>query len=192
MSVIDNILPRPAFGTVKGFASVSIVGLLQHGQPKEGQVDERPISPSRNGGSTAGRARGRHPHRFGLVHGGTIIGRGHDHRVQRGSAIPARRKWMRWRTLGHQPASVYRECILYTTLSPCSMCFAGAILLYGVPRVIIGENQTFMGERNFFVLGAFRSKSYRMRSASLDEGIHPAQPQTLERGYWRLTLRYHA
>jgi creatinine deaminase len=46
---------------------------------------------------------------------------------------------------GRQPASVYRECVLYTTLSPCSMC-SGAILLYGVPRVIIGENQTFMGD----------------------------------------------
>ena len=46
---------------------------------------------------------------------------------------------------GRQPASVYRECVLYTTLSPCAMC-SGAILLYGIPQVVIGENQTFMGE----------------------------------------------
>jgi cytosine deaminase len=46
---------------------------------------------------------------------------------------------------GRQPASVYRECVLYTTLSPCPMC-SGAILLYGIPRVVIGENRTFMGE----------------------------------------------
>ena len=49
---------------------------------------------------------------------------------------------------GRQPASVYRESVLYTTLSPCSMC-SGAILLYGIPRVIVGENQTFMGEENW-------------------------------------------
>ena len=46
---------------------------------------------------------------------------------------------------GRRPASVYRQCVLYTTLSPCSMC-SGAILLYGIPRVIVGENSTFMGE----------------------------------------------
>ncbi|MGK2926285.1 MAG: deaminase, partial [Lysobacterales bacterium] len=46
---------------------------------------------------------------------------------------------------GRQPAAVYRDSVLYTTLSPCAMC-SGAILLYGIPRVVIGENQTFMGE----------------------------------------------
>ena len=54
-------------------------------------------------------------------------------------------KWTRSRTPGRQSAAVYRECVLYTTLSPCAMC-SGAILLYGIPRVIIGENQTFTGE----------------------------------------------
>ncbi len=49
---------------------------------------------------------------------------------------------------GRQPASVYRECVLYTTLSPCSMC-SGAIVLYGIPAVIIGENQTFLGEEEW-------------------------------------------
>jgi cytosine deaminase len=79
-----------------------------------------------------------------LVHGGTIIGRGHNRRVQRGSAI-LHGEMDALENAGRQPASVYRECVLYTTLSPCSMC-SGAILLYGIPRVIIGENQTFMGE----------------------------------------------
>jgi cytosine deaminase len=48
---------------------------------------------------------------------------------------------------GRQPAAVYRECVMYTTLSPCAMC-TGAILLYGIPRVVIGENRTFLGEEN--------------------------------------------
>jgi cytosine deaminase len=79
-----------------------------------------------------------------LVHGGTIIGRGHNRRVQRGSAI-LHGEMDALEKAGRQSASVYRECILYTTLSPCSMC-SGAILLYQIPRVIIGENRTFMGE----------------------------------------------
>ena len=79
-----------------------------------------------------------------LVHGGTIIGRGHNRRVQRASAI-LHGEMDALENAGRQPASVYRECILYTTLSPCSMC-SGAILLYQIPRVIIGENRTFMGE----------------------------------------------
>jgi len=79
-----------------------------------------------------------------IVHGGTIIGRGHNRRVQRGSAI-LHGEMDALENAGRQPASVYRECILYTTLSPCSMC-SGAILLYGVPRVVVGENRTFAGE----------------------------------------------
>jgi creatinine deaminase len=79
-----------------------------------------------------------------LVHGGKIIGRGHNRRVQRGSAI-LHGEMDVLENAGRQSASVYRECILYTTLSPCSMC-SGAILLYRIPRVIIGENRTFMGE----------------------------------------------
>jgi cytosine deaminase len=79
-----------------------------------------------------------------LVHGGTIIGRGHNRRVQRGSAI-LHGEMDALEKAGRQSASVYRECILYTTLSPCSMC-SGAILLYQIPRIIIGENRTFMGE----------------------------------------------
>jgi len=79
-----------------------------------------------------------------LVHGDKIIGRGHNRRVQRGSAI-LHGEMDALENAGRRPASVYRECILYTTLSPCSMC-SGAILLYQIPRIIIGENRTFMGE----------------------------------------------
>jgi len=79
-----------------------------------------------------------------IVHGGRIIGRGHNRRVQRGSAI-LHGEMDAFENAGRQPASVYREAVLYTTLSPCSMC-SGAILLYGIPRVVIGENRTFMGE----------------------------------------------
>jgi len=79
-----------------------------------------------------------------IVHHDRIIGRGHNRRVQRGSAI-LHGEMDALEKAGRQSASVYRECILYTTLSPCSMC-SGAILLYQIPRVIIGENRTFMGE----------------------------------------------
>ncbi len=79
-----------------------------------------------------------------IVHGGKIIGRGHNRRVQKGSAI-LHGEMDALENAGRLPASVYRECELYTTLSPCSMC-SGAILLYGIPRVVIGENRTFMGE----------------------------------------------
>jgi cytosine/creatinine deaminase len=79
-----------------------------------------------------------------LVHDGRIIGRGHNRRVQRGSAI-LHGEMDALENAGRQPASVYREAILYTTLSPCAMC-SGAILLYGIRTVIIGENQTFLGE----------------------------------------------
>lgn len=79
-----------------------------------------------------------------LVHQGRIIGRGHNRRVQRGSAI-LHAEMDALENAGRQPASVYRESVLYTTLSPCAMC-SGAILLYGIPKVIIGENQTFHGE----------------------------------------------
>ncbi|HEV7675880.1 MAG TPA: nucleoside deaminase [Candidatus Angelobacter sp.] len=76
--------------------------------------------------------------------GNRIIGRGHNRRVQKGSAI-LHGEMDALENAGRQSAAVYRECVLYTTLSPCSMC-SGAILLYGIPRVIVGENQTFMGE----------------------------------------------
>jgi len=79
-----------------------------------------------------------------LVHHDRIIGRGHNRRVQRGSAV-LHGEMDALENAGRQPAAVYRESVLYTTLSPCPMC-SGAILLYGIPRVIVGENQTFVGE----------------------------------------------
>jgi cytosine/creatinine deaminase len=91
-----------------------------------------------------GRGEGGIPIGSVIVHRGRIIGRGHNRRVQKGSAI-LHGEMDALENAGRQPASVYREAILYTTLSPCAMC-SGAILLFGIPRVIIGENRTFMGE----------------------------------------------
>ncbi len=79
-----------------------------------------------------------------LVHQGKILGRGHNRRVQRGSAI-LHGEMDALENAGRLPARVYAESTLYTTLSPCAMC-SGAILLYRIPRVIVGENQTFLGE----------------------------------------------
>jgi cytosine deaminase len=79
-----------------------------------------------------------------IVHQGRIIGRGHNRRVQRGSAI-LHGEMDAFENAGRQPAAVYRDSVLYTTLSPCAMC-TGAILLYGIPRVVVGENTTFLGE----------------------------------------------
>lgn len=79
-----------------------------------------------------------------LVHDGAIVGRGHNRRVQKGSAI-LHGEMDALENAGRLPASVYRESVLYTTLSPCAMC-TGAILLYGIPHVVVGENRTFLGE----------------------------------------------
>jgi cytosine deaminase len=92
----------------------------------------------------AGLAEGGIPIGSVLVHQGRIIGRGHNRRVQQGSAI-LHGEMDALENAGRQPARVYRESVIYTTLSPCPMC-SGAILLYGVPRVIVGENRTFMGD----------------------------------------------
>ena len=81
-----------------------------------------------------------------IVHRGRIIGRGHNRRVQQGSAI-LHGEMDAFENAGRQPASVYAESVLYTTLSPCAMC-SGAILLYKIPRIIVGENRTFMGEED--------------------------------------------
>ena len=81
-----------------------------------------------------------------IVYQDSILGRGHNRRVQRGSAV-MHAEMDALENAGRQPADVYRGCTLYTTLSPCSMC-SGAILLYGIPRVVIGENRTFVGEED--------------------------------------------
>ena len=79
-----------------------------------------------------------------LVHAGRIIGRGHNRRVQQGSAI-RHGETDALEQAGRQPAAVYRASVMYTTLSPCAMC-SGAILLYGIPHVVVGEHETFVGE----------------------------------------------
>ncbi len=94
----------------------------------------------------AGLAEGGIPIGSVLVHNGRIIGRGHNRRVQKGSAV-LHAEMDALENAGRQPAAVYQASVLYTTLSPCAMC-TGAILLYGIPTVVIGENQTFMGEED--------------------------------------------
>jgi len=91
-----------------------------------------------------GKAEGGIPIGSVIVHKGKIIGRGHNRRVQSGSPI-LHGEMDAFENAGRQSAAVYKECTLYTTLSPCSMC-SGAILLYEIPKIIIGENQTFLGE----------------------------------------------
>jgi cytosine deaminase len=81
-----------------------------------------------------------------LVHEGRILGRGHNRRVQKGSVV-LHGEMDALENAGRQPARIYRQCTIYTTLSPCAMC-SGTILLYGIPRVVIGENRTFLGEEN--------------------------------------------
>jgi cytosine deaminase len=82
-----------------------------------------------------------------LVHEGRIIGRGHNCRVQTGSAID-HGEMNCLRNAGRLPAIVYRECTIYSTLSPCPMC-SGAIILYKIPRVVVGENRTFLGAEEY-------------------------------------------
>lgn len=91
----------------------------------------------------AGLASGGIPIGSVLVYQNQIIGRGHNKRIQRGSVV-LHGEMDALENAGRQPASVYKNCVLYTTLSPCPMC-TGAILLYGIPKVVIGENKTFLG-----------------------------------------------
>jgi cytosine/creatinine deaminase len=81
-----------------------------------------------------------------LVHDGRILGRGHNRRVQQGSAV-LHGEMDALERAGRQTAAVYRRSVIYTTLSPCAMC-TGAILLYGIPHVVVGENRTFVGEED--------------------------------------------
>lgn len=79
-----------------------------------------------------------------IAHDGKIIGRGHNRRIQNGSVV-LHGEMDALENAGRRPAKIYRESVIYTTLSPCPMC-SGAILLYGIPKVVIGENSTFFGE----------------------------------------------
>lgn len=91
-----------------------------------------------------------------LVHGDRIIGRGHNRRVQQGSAV-LHGEMDALERAGRHPASVYRNSVMYTTLSPCAMC-SGALLLYGIPHVVVGENRTFLGEEELL-----RSRGVRVQ-----------------------------
>ncbi|MEN6308396.1 MAG: nucleoside deaminase [Anaerohalosphaeraceae bacterium] len=82
-----------------------------------------------------------------LVYQRQILGRGHNRRVQKGSPI-LHAEMDALENAGRQPARVYRDSILYTTLSPCAMC-SGAVVLYGIPHVVVGENRTFLGEEEW-------------------------------------------
>jgi len=112
----------------------------------------------------AGLAEGGIPIGAVLVHNGSIIGRGHNRRVQKGSAI-LHGETDALENAGRQKASVYRECVMYTTLSPCIMC-TGAMLLYGIPRVVIGENKTFLGAEDLL-----REKGVRLEVLQDEECI---------------------
>ena len=94
-----------------------------------------------------GRSEGGIPIGSALMIDGEIVGRGHNRRVQKGSAI-LHGETDCLENAGRLPASAYRRATLYTTLSPCDMC-TGAALLYGIPRIVIGENQTFMGAESY-------------------------------------------
>lgn len=82
-----------------------------------------------------------------LVLDGKIIGRGHNRRVQNGSVIH-HAEMNCLENAGRLSAAVYRRCVLYSTLSPCPMC-SGAVLLYGIPRLVVGENRTFQGPEEY-------------------------------------------
>lgn len=84
-----------------------------------------------------------------LVIGGSIVGRGHNRRAQRGSAI-LHAEMDCIETAGRLRAGDYRRSVLYSTLSPCDMC-SGTVLLYGIPRVVIGENRTFRGPEDYLL-----------------------------------------
>jgi cytosine deaminase len=99
-----------------------------------------------------------------LVHQARVLGRGHNRRVQQGSTV-LHGEMDALEKAGRQPAAVYRDCTLYTTLSPCAMC-SGAILLYGIPRVVIGENRTFLGEESLL-----RSRGVRVEVLQDEECI---------------------
>jgi cytosine/creatinine deaminase len=81
-----------------------------------------------------------------IVYQGKIIGRGYNRRIQKGSVV-LHGEMDAFENAGRQPANVYKNCTLYTTLSPCAMC-SGAILLYGIPKIVVGENKNFLGEES--------------------------------------------
>ena len=153
-SVFEGVVAGPvAPAADEGFESVVDVGRLLAALKASGRVGAGAVVL--NGAmdqfmqaaieeARQGRATGGIPIGAVLVHDGEIIGRGHNRRVQMGSAI-RHGETDALENAGRLPASVYRDSVMYTTLSPCAMC-TGAILLYGIGEVVVGENRTFMGE----------------------------------------------
>ncbi|MEK6720185.1 MAG: nucleoside deaminase [Chloroflexota bacterium] len=115
------------------------------------------IEQARIGGSEGGVPIG-----GALVVDGTVLGAGHNRRIQQGSAI-RHGETDALENAGRLSASVYRRATMYTTLSPCDMC-SGAILLYGIPRVVLGENRTFMGAEDLL-----RSRGVEVINLDSDE-----------------------
>jgi cytosine/creatinine deaminase len=109
-----------------------------------------------------------------IVHGGRVIGRGHNMRVQKGDPL-LHGEMSAFQQAGRQPASVYRECVLYTTLSPCPMC-SGTSLLYKIPKIIIGENRTFLGAEDWL-----RSQGVELEIVQDEECIEMMRKFILER-----------
>lgn len=127
-------------------------------------IDERflavAIEQARIGGAEGGVPIG-----AALVADGVVLGAGHNRRVQLGSPI-RHGETDALEVAGRLPASVYRRATMYTTLSPCDMC-TGAILLYGIPRVVLGEHETFMGGEDY--LRARGVEVIDLRSAACKE-----------------------
>jgi creatinine deaminase len=111
-----------------------------------------------------GRDEGGIPIGAALVVDGRVLAVGHNRRVQQGSAI-RHGETDALENAGRQAASVYRRATMYTTLSPCDMC-TGAILLYGIPRVVLGENETFIGGEDYL-----RSRSVEVVNLSSEECV---------------------
>ena len=107
----------------------------------------------------------------------TIIGRGHNMRVQKGDPL-LYGEMSAFQQAGRQPASVYRECVLYTTLSPCPMC-SGTSLLYKIPRIVIGENVTFLGAEDWRRIGGRSARRVNCNDAA----VHLRPSGALERRY---------
>lgn len=121
-----------------------------------------------------------------LVCDGKIIGRGHNQRVQRGSVIH-HGEMNCLENAGRLRAEVYRRSVLYTTLSPCPMC-SGAIVLYRIPHVVVGEHTTFLGG------GRLSAHAGRGGRSAAGRGLHPADARVhrratgfVERGHRRVT-----
>ena len=121
-----------------------------------------------------------------IVYKGKIIGRGHNRRVQKKSAI-LHGEMDALENAGRLSAKVYRECVLYTTLSPCPMC-SGAIILYGIPEVVIGENVNFMGEEELLKSRGVKITVLQDSECFHNEQFHQGKARTLERRHRRIEI----